>query len=439
MVQTRTKKSPTAEMERERLETMTFEQLRDEASKYQVPLSTDRDRLIENILGFWQRNSADSVAPRTAPPRKEVSGSRTGLINNPSGQSTSADTATVAENQEQLAIRQIADTLNVCLAQQRYMMEELKALSSRSASNIPESVQEREVPQPVRSTTIHTSSPAHAVTLLAPQIPEFGGTDDENVVVWTQRVDKVARVHGATDDVTLLAASCKLTKTAKAWYDMQSGEVLESWSSLKQEIVKMFDRQVSFMMAMQKIEARRWLPHKESFDQYAMEKLTLIHTLNLPARDVISLLIGGIQQSSLRAAALTLTSQSLDKFLEAMGKITAGMSDCDKKPFSNSKNGKAKDITCKTCGKKGHLQQDCRNAERVCNYCKGSGHWKADCPKLRKKDRPPRATSSTAGAKASPAAQTTSAAVTETEQCKDKFLLNGLLVKIIKINDKDAS
>ncbi|CAL1683820.1 unnamed protein product [Lasius platythorax] len=351
-------------MERERLETMTFEQLRDEASKYQVPLSTDRDRLIENILGFWQRNSADSVVPRTAPPSKEVSGSRTGLINNPSGQSTSADIATVAESQEQLAIRQIADTLNVCLAQQRYMMEELKALSSRGASNIPESAQEREVPQP-----LHKSR---------------NSSDDENVVVWTQRVDKVARVHGATDDVTLLAASGKLTKTAKAWYDIQSGEVLESWSSLKQEIVKMFDRQVSFMMAMQKIEARRWLPHKESFDQYAMEKLTLIHTLNLPARDVISLLIGGIQQSSLRAAALTLTSQSLDKFLEAMRRITAGMSDCNKKPFSNSKNGKAKDITCKTCGKKGHLQQDCRNAERVCNYCKGSGHWKADCPKLKK-------------------------------------------------------
>lgn len=50
--------------------------------------------------------------------------------------------------------------------------------------------QERE--QTTRSPAISTSSPAQAVSLLAPQIPEFGGTDDENVQIWTQRVDRVA-------------------------------------------------------------------------------------------------------------------------------------------------------------------------------------------------------------------------------------------------------
>lgn len=80
---------------------------------------------------------------------------------------------------------------------------------------------------------------------------------------------------------------------------MQSGDVLKSWTSLKRELLKMFDRKVLFTAAMQRIEARRWLSHKESFDQYAMDKIALIHRLDLPTSDTISLLIGGIQQGSL--------------------------------------------------------------------------------------------------------------------------------------------
>jgi len=63
---------------------------------------------------------------------------------------------------------------------------------------------------------------------------------------------------------------------------MQEGIVFESWSGLKQEIIKMFDRKVSFTTPIQKIEARRWSPSKESFDQYAIDKLALTHRLNLP-------------------------------------------------------------------------------------------------------------------------------------------------------------
>lgn len=80
-------------------------------------------------------------------------------------------------------------------------------------------------------------------------------------------------MHRASEEVTLLAASSKFTKMAKQWYDMQSGHALESWSVLKQELVKMFDRRVSFTTAMQRIEAGRWNSAKESFDQYAIDKI----------------------------------------------------------------------------------------------------------------------------------------------------------------------
>lgn len=40
---------------------------------------------------------------------------------------------------------------------------------------------------------------------------------------------------------------------------------------------------------------------KELFDQYAIDKLALIHCLNLPQADVINLLVGRIMKNSLRA------------------------------------------------------------------------------------------------------------------------------------------
>lgn len=156
------------------------------------------------------------------------------------------------------------------MEQQRQMLEEIRALSRREASVQNDALQGREVEEPPRSPAISTSSPAQAVSLLSPQILEFGGTDEENIQIWTQRVDRVAQVHQTSDDVTLLAASSKLTKLAKRWYEMQSGQVLKSWPALRQALIQMFDCRILFTAAMQRIEARRWNSSNESFDQYAI-------------------------------------------------------------------------------------------------------------------------------------------------------------------------
>lgn len=86
---------------------------------------------------------------------------------------------------------------------------------------------------------VTTVPPANAVMLMGTQIPEFGAGDEENAQTWVQRVERAARIHGATDDVILLAASSKLTKAARRWYDVQSGRALESWIGLKEELLKM--------------------------------------------------------------------------------------------------------------------------------------------------------------------------------------------------------
>ncbi|XP_011860718.1 PREDICTED: uncharacterized protein LOC105557922 [Vollenhovia emeryi] len=137
---------------------------------------------------------------------------------------------------------------------------------------------------------------------------------------------------------------------------------------------------------MQKVEARKWMIHKESFDEYAIEKWTLIQRLNIPAPDAIQLIIGGIQQVSLRATALSLNSKTMEEFLEVMRRITDGATDWDRKNLANgAAKTKPKDGTCRNCGKKGHGAKDCKS-EIICFYCKAPGHRSFDCPKLKSKD-----------------------------------------------------
>ncbi|KYQ56120.1 hypothetical protein ALC60_04960 [Trachymyrmex zeteki] len=70
---------------------------------------------------------------------------------------------------------------------------------------------------PSQHTTLGSISSSHAISLLASQIPEFGGQEAENVQLWIQRVEKVASIHKVSPDITLLAASSRLVKLAKRW------------------------------------------------------------------------------------------------------------------------------------------------------------------------------------------------------------------------------
>lgn len=224
-----------------------------------------------------------------------------------------------------------------------------------------------------------------AVQWVALQIPEFAGGEKDNVSTWTQRVDRVAAVHGVADNVILLAASSRLTKAARRWYDIQIGQVLESWASLKQELHRVFGRKIPFYRVMQEVEARRWIPGKETFDEYAIEKMAIMHPLNLPEEDCIQLLIGGISQSTIRAAALSITAVTVEAFLERMCYITHGMNETEKRATTSGSSAKTPEETCRNCGKKGHRARDCRG-EVNCFYCKQKGHRRFDCPTLAKKD-----------------------------------------------------
>lgn len=76
---------------------------------------------------------------------------------------------------------------------------------------------------------------------------------------------------------------------------------------------------------MQKIEARKWRQNKETFDQYAIEKMTLMHQLNLSESDHVQLLIGGITQGSMRITTLSIAATTVDAFLKKMRYISEGI------------------------------------------------------------------------------------------------------------------
>jgi len=271
-------------------------------------------------------------------------------------------------------------------AQQQRFMEQLtnQLISHRMEERQLESADnfQRDTPSSTpRASNGSRNQPNVKVSWLATQIPEFGGGADESANQWVRRVDKVAQVHGAADGAVLLAASSKLVKSAKKWYDIQTGTVVESWLDLKTELVKLFERKLPFYRVMQRAEARKWSASKETFDQYAIDKLSLLYQMNLPESDKIHLLISGINQTSIRTTALSLASESLDVFLEKMRCITEGASDFEKKFPLVSSTDKTKEVSCRNCGKKGHEAKHCK-AEPICFYCKITGHRSYECPKL---------------------------------------------------------
>ncbi|KMQ87214.1 hypothetical protein RF55_13572 [Lasius niger] len=70
-----------------------------------------------------------------------------------------------------------------------------------------------------------------------------------------------------------------------------------------------------------------------------------------------------------------------------MHQITSVFSETEKKSLPPPKVQKAKDVVCNSCGKTGHIQENCRKGEVSCVYCKAPGHQRNSCPKLKAKEQ----------------------------------------------------
>ncbi|KMQ88259.1 hypothetical protein RF55_12282, partial [Lasius niger] len=228
--------------------------------------------------------------------------------------------------------------------------------------------------------TLSSHSTAQAVKLLSSHLPDFCGLEDEDVESWVHTVERVAQIHRVSTDVLLLVATEKLKKTARKWFDLNVTTLIDSWLFFRESIIRRFKRTILFHVALQKVEARKWSFLKESFHDYAMDKLILMKNLGLADQDSIHLLINGIGSRSLRKLAASLRVDTIDDFLEKMHSITSASGESQKrspiparkiqsiKPTSHPSPKESKDLKesyCVYCRSKGHTREECQKKDKL--------------------------------------------------------------------------
>ncbi|XP_036138619.1 uncharacterized protein LOC118644345 [Monomorium pharaonis] len=205
---------------------------------------------------------------------------------------------------------------------------------------------------------------------------------------------------GRSHSFPLLAAASTLRKEAKKWYLSQPGRRAETWTELQAVMRKTSASKIPFTVLMQRVEARKCNATQESFRSYAIDKLSLLHNMNLPTEDVLNLLIGGITFHSLRVAAAALKTKTVEEFIEEMRHITATADVTRRITGATDRNVKNQEH-CKKCGRRGHVSKDCRSIDRskakgenkkdvkltdiTCYQCRKTAHYKSECLQLQTK------------------------------------------------------
>jgi len=149
---------------------------------------------------------------------------------------------------------------------------------------------------------------------LALQILCCGGTKDESAELWIHKVERLARIYEASDEVTLLAATTKLVKLAKDWFDIKTGDI-NLWTTFKQALLSRFKSYVSALDRMHKAEELKWNSSKQTFQEYVSQKLTILESFNFADREVICFVIDGITDRFLRTGASAIRANTIDQFL----------------------------------------------------------------------------------------------------------------------------
>jgi len=350
-------------MSRLRLESFSQEELQAEAIRYGLTPNATRPRLIDQIMSHleqhgplldmrYEQSAVDSVV---LPDRNTTHDGGAQILNTSPGLpsvSTAGDQFQVLLEEMKLQRELFQQMLKAMQSNQQIPVANPVVSFSGSeratVTSIPERFPSASPVADANSSTrsgasiLSTVPAAQAITLLSSQIPTFGGTPDENVDLWLRKIERVSRIHNVSEDVTLLAASSKLTKLARDWFDLDTGTINDSWSTFKIAITERFHLQIPFHIIIQKVEARKWNFAKETFQEYALHKLRLMQNLNLSDSDQLNFLITGIGSTSIRASAAALDVKSISQFLQKMHKITMVCSDQVKQQSSFNKQEKNK-------------------------------------------------------------------------------------------------
>lgn len=451
-------------MSRYHLEKLTLPELQEEAKSYGLSvIPEDWNKCIDAIMSHLERygpwSDGRNVLNKDVPevPNLPIPKSTAGLnhdltdpsLKNPSSsgidQSSSVSTETI--------ISHFCSVMTQQMQLQRDQMIQMQQLFSslvfnngiQPQLNSLSGVSQAQCSFPKINNFEQSSIPAsHSVKFLASQIPLFSGTEDEDIELWLEKLENVARIHNLSSAVLLSAATTKLDLSARRWFDLSPGETSESWDRFKIAILRRFKRKIPFSVLMQKVEARKWIFSKESFQDYAMDKLALIQRLKLPDEDAILLLINGISNLAMRATAAAIDTESLDIFLQRMQRLTASCDESLKKMSSSPKFEKSMESDVKSGKFKDSFSSQAISTSlqkevklNSCVYCHAKDHIRDDCPKLKKKEMLNKSSPSTRIAPVAAVdeySEASSPVVAFANEVSNKIVSNSSTIKVDEVN-----
>ncbi|XP_011878157.1 PREDICTED: uncharacterized protein LOC105567696, partial [Vollenhovia emeryi] len=407
---------------RQRYDAMSLEELQQEIQNFGLDPPEARDECIAQITSHLQKNGPllDFTEDNTHGETSSSLGYSASQIYRDSGvasliqpgnrqlQGSAPDAAFTQLRQlmaqEMVKLQQAQAAQQAQVSQQQEMLNKIMAAVNRNSTEnqgpagqpISSLVQNVVGSNPLpASTTLQAPQSAetpsmasmNASRFLVSQIPQFGGTEDEDVELWIEKIEKIALIHGLPPGAMLSAASLKLTKAARRWFDLTTGSINESWSDFRSAVIRRFKRQILYTAVIRKADERRWIFSKESFQDYAMDKIAILQCLKLDDEKVIHCLIDGIGSLAIRTCAASIKADSIDDFLQQMHHITMTTSASRKSPVFSRKddNRRSKD---EAAAKPDH--QEKTSSELFCVYCRSKGHTKDSCYKLKKKDASPK-------------------------------------------------
>lgn len=438
---------------REQLETYTFPKIQQELLNRGVSVVPQtRERSIDMLLDLMERNVPG--AERTTTPDQEIKKS-TDFYPNIANQEAIAFLSSQMKEQRKEQLN-----FNMEIMQKMQQMFAAFAINNNQPASLPqeERIQPHsntEIPQQ-SDCTIQTASVSHpqtaatqvsdhftmtssnAAKFLSSQVPTFTGTEEDNIETWLEKLESLAEWHNYPQNVLLSAATSRLTKTARRWFDLSPSTVSKSWSIFKSSILDRFRRKIFYGDIVQKIENRKWLFYKETFADYAMDKMALMQPLKLKDEDAIQMLNNGIANTGIRATAMLLRLKPINEYLREMEYITAASSSQHKKysPVPKPKFEKSK-MENKTSPNPDH--QSKIHKDIYCVYCKTKGHIRDNCLKLKKREqhyKPPQSptTSQVAVVEKVPDSPSNYIALITEDKVKE-IVTDCPIIKVTEIND----
>ncbi|KAL6254011.1 hypothetical protein P5V15_015864 [Pogonomyrmex californicus] len=181
-------------MDRKILDDMSMEQLQEEAKKLDLNIVDDRNRIIDALMTYHERNSlVADLLPRSAPPRLDHTFTFATPINaappnKPSIRepSVASEILAMASAMTQPLTQLQQQMLQHQQLQQQTLQQLMATMAKQVVPNEP-SVQENVIQSPGnRESSSHsvlaTATSARAVLLLTSQIPEYGGGENKNLL-----------------------------------------------------------------------------------------------------------------------------------------------------------------------------------------------------------------------------------------------------------------